>query len=98
MWSYIKIPNVPGENTTGIVCLEKYCVSEGDTIKQGDTIAIAHTNSSSFEIVSNYEGKILKVILGENTMVGFRDAIATMELMEDPVDGRLIERCEILSM
>ena len=45
MWSYVKIPIVPGESSEGVVCLEKYYVSEGDFIEQGDAIAVAHTSA-----------------------------------------------------
>lgn len=97
MWSYIKIPAVPDESTAGVVCLERYYVAEGDVLRKGEKIALAHTDRSSFNIVSNYDGRILKVILPENTMVGFRDPIATLELLQDPVDGLFIERCEIVN-
>ncbi len=93
MWSYVKIPIVPGESSEGVVCLEKYYVSEGDFIEQGDAIAVAHTDRTGFDIVSNYRGRILKIILPSNTLVGFRDPIATLELRQEPVDGLLIESC-----
>jgi pyruvate/2-oxoglutarate dehydrogenase complex dihydrolipoamide acyltransferase (E2) component len=98
MWSYVKIPNVPGESSQGVVCLEKYYVKEGEEIKKGERLALAHTERVSFNILSNYDGRILKVILPERTMVGFRDPIATLELLEDPVDGLLIEYCELLDV
>ena len=95
MWSYVKIPFVPGEESAGMVALEKYYVSEGDIVEKGGAIALAHTAHSSFDIVSNYRGRILKTILWQNAYVGFRDPIATLELWDDPVDGLLIEHCRI---
>ena len=94
MWSFIKIPKVPGESEEGFVSLEQYLVSEGDIVDVGEAIAIAHANSVSFRICANYRGRILKIILGENTFVGIRDPIATLELHDDPVDGKLIEYFE----
>ena len=98
MWSYVKIPIVPNESCTGVVCLEKYFVREGDVIKKGDPLALAHTEITTFKIVSNYNCRLLKLILSEKTMVGYRDAIATIELLQDPIDGLLIERCEVVNV
>ena len=96
MWSYVKIPLIPGENSIGVVCLERYYVSEGDLIESGSAIAVMHSDHATCEVVSNYRGRILKIILSENTLVGFRDPIATMELLQDPMDGVLIEHCKVL--
>ena len=91
MWSFVKVPRVLGNDVDGIVSLEKYYVAEGDHVEKGDALALAHTEQFSFDIISNYRGRILKLILPPNTYVGIRDPIATIELLQEPIDGLLIE-------
>src|SRR5262245_24190636 len=90
MWSYVKMPAVPG---VGVTCLERFCVSQDGVIEAGEVIAVAHTDHITFDIVSNYRGRLLKILHPfEVAMVRFRDPIATIELLEDPpIDAPPIE-------
>jgi hypothetical protein len=90
MWSYVRMPSVPG---TGAARLEKFCVSHGDVLERNDLIAVAQTAEATFGVFSNYRGRVLEVICStQDSPVASGAPIAKLELLEDPViDGPPIE-------
>jgi pyruvate/2-oxoglutarate dehydrogenase complex dihydrolipoamide acyltransferase (E2) component len=82
MWSYIKMPAVPG---IGTAYLDDLYVSPGDVIEPGHVIAAARTDHFAFDIVSNYRGRILEVIRSPSKApMAFGEPLAKLELLKDP--------------
>jgi hypothetical protein len=90
MWSYVKMPPVPG---AGAARLEKFCVSQGDVLERNNLVAVAQTAEGSFGIFCNYRGRVLEIIRSvENSSVSCGEPIARLELLEDPaIDSPPIE-------
>jgi hypothetical protein len=86
MWMFIRIPPLPLEACDGfpVVSFQKYSVAEKDIVTRGQAIALARNKCATFEIRSNYRGRLLKLILEPGMLVSFGDPIATMEVLDSP--------------
>jgi hypothetical protein len=83
----IKVPFVDPYGNSGDVLLEKLFIAKNDIIEAGACIARIRTDDDRIvELVSNYCGTVLEVIVAEYTLVRFREEIGTLELGQDPIN------------
>jgi pyruvate/2-oxoglutarate dehydrogenase complex dihydrolipoamide acyltransferase (E2) component len=99
MWTFIRVPVLPLDAFDGFdfVRVDKYLVPEKSIVERGQAIASAHTTWATFEIISDYRGKVLKQILERGMQITYGQPVATLELKES-IDLRPVEKGRIVSV
>jgi 2-oxoisovalerate dehydrogenase E2 component (dihydrolipoyl transacylase) len=82
----IKMPQLGESVTEGTV--DKWLKNEGDYVKRDEPLVEVVTDKVNAEVPSPFEGKLVKINVGEGTTVAIGTEIAQMEVAGAPPEGQ----------
>lgn len=76
----IKVPDIGGYNDVDII---EVCVSEGDTVAEGDSLITLETDKASMDVPAEKGGVIKKLLLKEGDTCSEGDAILELDVADE---------------
>ncbi|MGB5324487.1 MAG: dihydrolipoyllysine-residue acetyltransferase [Pseudomonadales bacterium] len=80
----VKVPDLGGASEVEVIEL---CVTNGDTVSEGQSLIVVESDKASMDVPSPLAGRILSIEVSEGSTVSEGDAILQLEVSGDAADA-----------